>query len=291
MIASDRQIVRLREDIAQLARDIGARNVYHYPQLVAAANLIEQWLRKAGLMPARQEYEAKGKLFANIEAEVRGAAAPAEIVIVGAHYDTDRDSPGANDNGSGIAALLTLARAFAHQPIGRTLRFVAFTNEERPFLRTAQMGSRVYAARCRERGEDVVGMICLETIACRFENRGSQRLSLFGLIAPTRGNFIALVSNRDSRLLLNQAADSFRKQASIPCETFTLPTNFPGAWSSDHWSFWKQGYPALMVTDTAPLRYPYYHTRKDTIDKLDYDFLAAVTEGVHAVVAHLAATK
>jgi len=289
MIASNQSVLRLREDIGQLARDIGARNIYHYPQLVEAAGFIERRLREAGYAPARQEYEAKDKLFANIEAEVRGAVAPEDVVIVGAHYDTHRSSPGANDNGSGIAALLALARAFAQETVGRTLRFVAFTNEEKPFLRTRQMGSRMYAARCRERGENVVGMICLETIAYRSENFGSQHLSLFGLLAPARGNFIALVGNRRSRPLLADATHSFRRQSQVPCETFVLPTHFPGAWSSDHWSFWKEGYPALMVTDTAPLRYPYYHKRKDTIERLDYEFLAAVTEGVRGAVADLAA--
>ncbi|WP_442497718.1 M28 family peptidase [Methylobacter sp. sgz302048] len=287
MTASDQYTARLREDIGRLARDIGARNVYHYPQLVEAAGLIEQWLREAGYTPARQEYEAKGRLFANIEVEVRGLIAPEEVIIVGAHYDTHRRSPGADDNGSGIAALLALARAFAHETIGRTLRFVAFTNEEKPFLRTRQMGSRVYAARCRERGESVVGMICLETIAYRSEKFGSQHLSLFGLLAPARGNFIALVGNRRSRELLADAAQSFRRNSPVPCETFTLPSNFPGAWSSDHWSFWKEDYPAIMVTDTAPLRYPYYHKSKDTIERLDYEFLAAVTGGLHDVAADL----
>ena len=178
MTAADQQhLVRVREDIRRLADEIGERNVYRYEQLAAEERLIEHWLREAGYAPARQEYEALGKRFANLEAERRGATAPGEVVIVGAHYDTGRGSPGANDNGSGVAALLALARAFVHEPVGRTLRFVAFTNEERPLLRTRKMGSRVYAMRCRERGENVVGMVCLETIAYRSQSPWSQRLS------------------------------------------------------------------------------------------------------------------
>ena len=283
------QAARLREDVERLAGEIGERNVWRYEQLAAAERLIERWLREAGYATARQEYEALGKRFANLEVEIRGRTAPGEVVVVGAHYDTGRGSPGANDNGSGIAALLALARTFAHEPVGRTLRFVAFTNEERPLLRTPLMGSRVYARRCRERGENVVGMVCLETIAYRSESPWSQRLALFGLVAPRRGNFIAFVGNRRSRALLGDAAASFRRRTAVPCETFTLPTNFPGAWSSDHWSFWKEGYAAFMVTDTAPLRYPYYHRRGDTPDKLDYDFLGAVTDGVRGVVSDLVA--
>lgn len=284
---SNQHLVQLRQDVYRLASDIGERNLYRYPQLTEAASLIEEWFYEAGYTPVRQEYEAAEMVFENIEAEVSGNTAPEEVVIVGAHYDTHRNSPGANDNGSGIAALHALARAFAGEPIGRTLRFVAFTNEERPFLRTPDMGSYRYAARCQEQGENVVAMVCLETIACRFLQPGTQRLSLLGLLAPTRGNFIALVGNRPSRRLLAEAAESFRRQVSVPCETFTLPTNFPGAWSSDHWSFWKHGYPAIMVTDTAPLRYPYYHKPGDTIEQLDYDFLAEVTEGVRGIVADI----
>ena len=287
----DQQTARLRQDVDRLAGDIGERNFYRYPQLVEAAELIEHLLREAGYVPARQEYEARGKRFANIEAEIRGESAPADVVVVGAHYDTGRGSPGANDNGSGVAALLALARAFAGERTSRTLRFVAFTNEERPLLRTKKMGSRVYAMRCRERGERVVGMVCLETIAYRSHSKWSQRLSLFGLVAPRTGNFIAFVGNRRSRELLREAATSFRRHARVPCETFTLPTNFPGAWSSDHWSFWKEGYPALMVTDTAPLRYPYYHKPGDTPDKLDYEFLRSVVDGLRGMVSDLAARK
>ena len=287
MTASDQQTTRLREDIRRLAGDIGERNFYHYPQLAQAAALIEGWLREAGYTPARQDYEARGKRFANLEVEIRGATAPEEVVVVGAHYDTGHGSPGANDNGSGVAALLALARTFAGEPAARTLRFVAFTNEERPLLRTRKMGSRVYAMRCRERGENVVGMVCLETIGYRSDSKWSQRLSLFGLVAPRAGNFIAFVGNRRSRALLDAAAASFRRRARVPCETFTLPTNFPGAWSSDHWSFWKEGYPGLMVTDTAPLRYPYYHKPEDTPDKLDYEFLRDVVDGLRDVVSGL----
>jgi Zn-dependent M28 family amino/carboxypeptidase len=290
MTAPDRQTARLREDVERLAGDIGERNFYRPAALAEAAEWIERALREAGYAPARQEYEARGKRFANIEAEVRGSVAPAEVVVVGAHYDTGRGSPGANDNGSGIAALLALARVFAGEPTARTLRFVAFTNEERPLLRTEKMGSRVYARRCRQRAEDVAGMVCLETIGYRSESKWSQRLSLFGLVAPRAGNFIAIVGNRRSRSLLRAAAASFRRHSRVPCETFTLPTNFPGAWSSDHWSFWKEGYPALMVTDTAPLRYPYYHKPEDTPDKLDYEFLRDVVEGIRGVVRDLAAT-
>jgi Zn-dependent M28 family amino/carboxypeptidase len=285
----DQLTTRLRHDVERLAADIGERNFWRYAELEAAAQFLERSLREAGYASVRQEYEARGKRFANLEVELRGATRPAEVVVVGAHYDTGRGSPGANDNGSGLAALLALARAFVDEPVGRTLRFVAFTMEERPLLRTTKMGSRVYAMRCRERGERVVAMLSLETIAYRCERKGCQRLSLFGLLAPRTGDFIAMVANRRSRELLRDAAASFRRRARVGCETFVLPTYFPGAFSSDHWCFWREGYPALMLTDTAPLRYPHYHKPEDTPDKLDYDFLGEVVAGVRGVITDLVA--
>jgi hypothetical protein len=151
----DPQEAILRQDIGRLAGAIGQRNLDHYAKLNEAATFIEQSLRQTGHVPVRQEYEARGMRFANVEIELRGVDRPQEIVIIGAHYDTARGSPGANDNASGIAALLALAREFSHKEIARTLRLVAFTNEERPFLRTEKMGSRVSARRCRERNEDI----------------------------------------------------------------------------------------------------------------------------------------
>jgi Zn-dependent M28 family amino/carboxypeptidase len=282
---------RLRRDIRRLAADIGERNIYRYPNLCDAAAFIEQSFLNAGYQPSRQEYEARSKVFSNIEAEVTGQEFPKDIIIVGAHYDTNRNSPGANDNGSGVAALLELARSFAHQRISRTLRFVAFTNEERPFLRTPYMGSRVYARRCRERNENITAMMSLETIGYSSKQRGSQWLAFFGLLYPSRGDFIVLVANPSSKELLHRTSESFRRSTRVRCETAVLPSFAPGAKSSDHWSFWKEGYPGLMVTDTAPLRYPYYHKAADTPDKLRYDFLSGVVEGLKGTVRDLATIR
>ena len=282
---------RLREDIERLAGEIGERTFEHYRKLLEAAAFIEQSFQAVGYRPVRQEYEAQGQRFANIEVELLGQDRPQEILIVGAHYDTERGSPGANDNASGVAAIMALAREFANKPLARTLRLVAFTNEERPFLRTEKMGSRVYARRCRERHEMIVGMLSLETIGYCSDKKGSQWLSFFGLLYPRQGNFIALVSNPSSRGFLKEAAQSFQKHTRIGCETAILPTHFPGARSSDQWSFMKEGYPALMVTDTAPLRYPFYHKHQDTPDKVRYDFLCSVVTGLKGVISDLALLK
>lgn len=168
---------------------------------------------------------------------------------------------------------------------------MAFTNEERPFTRTKKMGSRVYAMRSRERGENIVGMLSLETIGYCSDEPGSQKLSLGGRLLPRRGDFLALVANRSSRHLLDAVSGSWQRNApAVRHKRVVLPTYFPGAWSSDHWSFWREGYPALMLTDTAPLRYPHYHKPGDTPEKERFDWLERVTRGIIATISDLAGT-
>jgi hypothetical protein len=192
----ERQSERIKQDVSRLAAEIGPRSIYHYDALQKAAAHIETSLTEAGYSPLLHPYETRGKAFVNISAELPGKEHKHEIVVVGAHYDAHKGSPGANDNGSAVAAFLELARHFAHRETARTVRFVAFTNEETPFTRRKDMGSRVYASECRRRHDHIIGMICLETIGCYSEEIGSQWLSLGGLFLPRRGNFLALVANR-----------------------------------------------------------------------------------------------
>jgi hypothetical protein len=275
-------------DVQKLAGDIGERNMNRYPQLLAAADFIEASLAGAGLMPRRVSYELRGRACHNIEVEIAGTSP--EIVVVGAHYDSVFGCPGANDNASGVAALLALARRFAGKSMGKTLRFVAFVNEEPPFFQTEEMGSFVYAKRCRERGDRITGMISLETIAYFSDEAGSQKYPApgLGLLYPTKGNFIGFASNTGSRPFLRTAVAAFRQAGRLPCEGAALPTAVPGIGWSDHWSFWQCGYPAIMVTDTAPFRYLHYHEPTDTPDKLDYDRFALVVSGMQNVIRELA---
>jgi Zn-dependent M28 family amino/carboxypeptidase len=280
---------RLERDVARLASGIGPRNIYHHAALQEAAAFVEASLAEAGLGPDRQEYEARGRPFANIAVEIAGGDRRHEIVVVGAHYDSHKGSPGADDNASAVAALLELARRFAHRETSRTLRLVAFANEEAPFTRRRDMGSRVYARGCRERGEAIGGMVCLESLGYYSDEVGSQRLSLWGRLLPRRGDFLALVANRPSRALLARVGGTLERRGSLPYRRLVLPSHFPGAWSSDHWSFWREGYPALMVTDTVPLRNPHYHSREDTPDKVDFGRLARAVDDLEAAVADLVA--
>jgi Peptidase family M28 len=207
---------RLERHVARLASGIGPRNIYHHEALRQAAAFVEASLAEAGLAPDRQGYEARGKPFANVVAELPGGDRRGEIVVVGAHYDSHKGSPGADDNASAVAALLELARRFAGRETSRTLRLVAFANEEAPFTRRRDMGSRVYARACRERGDDVVGMICLESLGYYSDEVGSQRLSLWGRLLPRRGDFLALVANRRSRALLARFGGALERAGPPP---------------------------------------------------------------------------
>lgn len=295
---TDEQMVlreQLRKDVAKLAGEIGDRNVNtEYENLCKASDFIEESFVKAGYKVSLQGYEVsqyglEGRECYNLEVEITGSEKPDEIVVIGAHYDSLEGTPGANDNGSGVAALLALARAFVdNQPV-RTLRFVAFVNEEPPYFLSDDMGSFVYARRCRERNENIVAMLSLETIGYYTDEERSQNYpsGLMGLVFSTTGNFISFVSNIKSRKLLIEVAGFFREYAKFPSEAACLPEQIAGVAWSDQWSFWRNGYPGIMVTDTAPFRYPYYHTHEDTPDKINYDRFAYLVDMLEKVVARL----
>lgn len=280
-------------DVRTLGGEIGERNLYNKPaQLMAAADFIESAFSKAGFRVRRDGYDLTGKKCDNIEVEIPGTD-PARIIVVGAHYDSALGAPGANDNGSGVAATLALARRFAGKSFTQTLRFVAFVNEEPPWFQTEHMGSLVYARRCKGRGDQITAMISLETVGCFSDRPNSQNypVPILGAIYPTTGNFIAFVGNTASRGLVRQALGSFRRHAQLPSEGAALPAAVPGVDWSDHWSFWQHGYPAIMITDTAPFRYRHYHESTDTPDKLDYDSMTRVVSAIGKMVEDLANAK
>ena len=290
---------QLRKDVAELAGEIGDRNVNtEYENLCKAADFIEASFVEAGYKVSRQGYEVslyslKGRECHNLEVEIMGSEKPDEIVLIGAHYDSLEGTPGANDNASGVAALLALARAFVSKETVRTLRFVAFTNEEPPYFQSDDMGSFIYARRCRERKDNVVAMLSLETIGYYADEKGSQSypLGLMGFVYPTTGNFISFVGNIKSRKLLRDVVGLFRQYAKFPSEAAFLPEHIVGVAWSDQWSFWRNGYPGVMVTDTAPFRYPYYHTYEDTPEKIDYERLAYLVYMLERVVGRLTELK
>lgn len=280
---------RLRAHVETLAGEIGERHVFRPAALREAADFVEREWRAQGYEVRPQRYEVQGVTCANLEVTCRGRSRPEEIILVGAHYDSVPGSPGADDNASGVAALLEISRFVLDASPAATVRCVAFVNEEPPFFLTGDMGSRRYARAARAAGEDIRLMLSLETIGYYSRTSGSQRYPpLVGRFRPDRADFVAFVSNLRSRAALRRAVAAFRAGSDFPVEHTATLGLIPGVGWSDHASFWREGYRAVMVTDTALYRYPYYHNVEDTPDKLDFEALARVTDGLSRAVASLA---
>lgn len=279
----------LRGHVARLAGEIGERHVGR-PRALQAA---EAWVRRSwealGFDVARQPYTADGVECANLEVSIPGRERTREIVLAGAHYDTVPGTPGADDNASGVAALIELARLLREARPARTLRLVAFVNEEPPFFPFGKMGSMVYARAARRRADDIRVMFSLEMLGCYSDVPGSQSYPpLLRHFYPDRGDFIAFVSNLGSRHALREAVSAFRAASDFPAEQLAAPAFVPGVSWSDQRSFWKAGYRAVMVTDTAFHRNAHYHGPGDTPERLDYARTARVVEGLARMLARLA---
>jgi Zn-dependent M28 family amino/carboxypeptidase len=279
----------LARHVRTLAHDIGERSARRYDATQRAASYVEETLRHLGYEVRVETYTVAGRVQRNIEATRQGATRPQAIILIGAHYDSAVDAPGADDNASGVAGMLELARRFANRRVERTLRFVGFGTEEPPAFPTADMGSRHYADRARARGDSIEAMIAVESIGYFDPSPGTQRYPFpLNLAYPDAGDFIGFVSNLQSRALLRRAIATFRRTTALPTQGAAAPWWIPGVWWSDHWPFWRQGYRAIMITDTAPYRNPFYHTPHDTPDKLDYRRMALVVSGIAAIVEDLA---
>jgi Zn-dependent M28 family amino/carboxypeptidase len=289
---SDEQVAtsaNLKKHVTYLAGSIGERNVIAYQNLESARQYIKDSLDVLGYGVRSQDYTVQMRKVQNLIAEIPGSRRPGEIVIIGAHYDTVYDCPGADDNSSGVAGLLELARLLRKNETARTLRFVAFVNEEPPWFQTEAMGSWVYAKQARRLRENIVAAVSIESIGVYADAEGSQKYPPgFGRLYPSKGNFISFVGNVESRKLVRAAIRSFRQTTRFPSEGAALPRAIPGVGWSDHWSFWEAGYPAIMVTDTAPFRNKNYHLPTDTPETLDYDRMARVVHGLAEVVMELA---
>lgn len=279
---------RLHRDVNALCAN-GPRNTFARENLAAAADFIERSL--APLKVERQQFfvEEDQVHVANLIAEVRGVSHPEEIIVVGAHYDSIDDTTGADDNASGVAGLLAIARRLADTRPARTIRFVAFVNEEPPHFKTQTMGSWQYAKRCRERNEHIVAMFSLEMLGYYDAARGSQQYPpLLAPFFPDTGDFIAFAGNLGSRASIHDSVRAFRAHSTFPIESASLPELVEQVGWSDQWSFWQFDYPGVMVTDTALFRNPHYHTRDDQPDTLDYDRMAHVVDGLTEMIRALA---
>lgn len=273
----------LRRDTEHLSGQIGERNVGRPEALRRAAEWVFDQFNATGLYAERQQFDTNGVQCQNILAYAPGPA-PA-IFVVGAHYDSAIGTPGADDNATGVAALLALARRFAKRPRQRSLVFVAFANEEPPWFQGPQMGSVRALNLLRERKAEIQGMVSLETLGYYSDAPGSQRYPApLHLLYPSTGNFVAFVGNMRSRDLVRSSVEAFRAAEPFPSEGAALPDLLPGIGWSDHWAFWQQDIPAIMATDTAPFRNPHYHQPTDRIAELDFQRLARVVRGLEKVI-------
>lgn len=275
----------LKSHVYKLAHVIGDRSVYKPDKLNEAADYITEQFSSYGYDVEFQTYTLMGQTTRNIIACKKGK--PDEVVIVGAHYDTCFN-PGANDNASAVAGLLELARLMSDKETDCAIKFIAFVNEEPPFFKTENMGSCVYAKDAKKRGEKIKAVIILEMIGSYSDEPKSQKYPpLFGLFYPSKANFIAVVGNFSSKWLVKKTVTAFEKGAEFPIESIVTFDFVPGVDFSDHWSFWREGYPAVMVTDTAFYRYSHYHTHLDTYEKLDYESMAEVVKGLESVLMEI----
>ncbi|MFB6355624.1 MAG: M28 family peptidase [bacterium] len=279
---------RLEDSVRHQAVEIGERNIYEYEALQGTKEYLKKRFREMGYQVNEQVFNVAGKEVANLEVIVPGTDRSEESIVIGAHYDTVNGSPGANDNGTGIAVLLELARAWQTSRPGRTIRFVAFVNEEAPYFGTEDMGSYQYARQLSRENVDVKAMISLETVGYYSDKPGSQNYPFpFNYFYPNRGNFLAFVGNLTSHQLVKRTVKQFRGATDLPAEGAAPPSFVPGVSWSDHWSFWKFGFPAIMVTDTAPYRYPHYHRHSDHPRHVDFGKLTQVVQGMNGVVWEL----
>ena len=269
---------------------IGAspHNVAHPQALEASALYLERQLTDMGYQVRRQSFDAGGGVrVRNLEVVIGPRDPRAPSIVIGGHYDSVGDAPGANDNATGAAAIVELARGLADLR-GRSairLRLVLFVNEEPPFFKTDRMGSLVYARALKRTREPVAGMLSLETLGFYSDRRESQHYPFpLGMLYPSTGNFVAFVGTTSSRSWVRRSVGAFRASAAFPSVGGTAPGFIQGIDWSDHWSFGQVGIPAAMVTDTAPFRYPYYHTSQDTPDKVDYARLARVVDGLERMI-------
>jgi len=272
----------LRKHVTKLAGEIGGRDVFRRNEraLKTAGEYITAQFKSYGYKVEFQDYPLAGGISRNITAVKTGTQLPEESVLVGAHYDTF-GNPGADDNASGVAGLLTLARLMAGTSAARTLKFVAFANEESPFFRTENMGSAVWARAAAQRKEKIKAAIVLEMLGYYSEQPNSQKYPpLIGPFQPNKGNYIAQISNFSSRGLARAIDGEFKKNSTLPLKTIVLPALVPGVDYSDHRNFWSRDYQAVMFTDTSFYRNRNYHKCTDLPETLNYEYMAALIAGL-----------
>ncbi|MFI4859963.1 MAG: M20/M25/M40 family metallo-hydrolase [Phycisphaerales bacterium JB063] len=287
---------RLRGHVEKLAGEIGIRHDSIPETISATVDYIRDVFNQLGQVVSVETYATPAGEAKNLVVEWPGTTKADQIVIVGAHYDTVRRTPGADDNASAVAMMLEVCQALAGCHFARTVRFVAFANEEPPHFGTPTMGSQVYADRCKERGDAIHTMICLEMVGFYSTAPNSQEYpdelpAMLRPMLPSTGDFIAFVADLATHRQLGTFKRAFKRRTRFPVVAAPLPKAREILWVSDHGPFWDHGYPAIMVTDTSWFRNPHYHAPTDRPETLDYERMARVAEGVIAGVSALAKPK
>jgi hypothetical protein len=286
-IPQEKTVSHLQETVRMLAEQIGPRNYMTYGNLNKAASYIVSRFQELGYEVETMSYPVNHQRFKNIIAQKSGNDHSNEVLIIGAHYDSCFN-PGADDNASGVAALLELARLLKDEKYKTRIKFVAFVNEEPPFFRTEAMGSRVYVSKVKEEGEKIIGAIILEMIGYYSKQANSQRyLPLLGPFYPNKADFIAVVGNFPSRELVSKLVSGFKESSDFPIESLIAPNFIPGLNFSDHASFWEEGFPAMMITDTAYMRNPHYHQASDLPETLNYEKMSLLVHGLQGAILQL----
>ncbi|WP_459555485.1 zinc-binding metallopeptidase family protein [Lacunimicrobium album] len=283
----------LRDHVEHLATTIGPRSFRVPGSIERTIEYIEGAWKSLGYEVQREVYDALGDQATNLIVEWPGTSKSDEIILLGAHYDTVTTTPGADDNGSAVAVLLEVSRLLKGIQPSRTIRFVAFACEEPPYFNMRAMGSEYHARQCKARGDDIKAMLCLEMVVFFSDEEYSQGLpeglpEAFYQMIPDRGNFLAAVGNMASESLVTSFEIAFRDATSLPLLPVALPESILEIQLSDNRSFWNEGYPALMLTDTSFLRNPHYHRATDLPETLDYDRMGQVALGVEASMRFLA---
>lgn len=276
----------LEDTVRYLSHNIGQRSFLDIKRLNEAALYIEEKLISINYKVERQEFYFRGNSYFNIITKIKGINPDKRPIVIGAHYDTVVGTPGADDNASGVAALLELARlGISSRPV-RDIIFVAFCLEEPPVFMTSRMGSFIFAKSLRQKGIKIEGMISLEMLGYFSDRKGSQLypLSVFRLFYPNQGDFVAFVGNISSRSFTRRFLNIFRSVSSFPVESLNAPSIIPGVDFSDHRSFWRFGYPAFMITDTAFYRNPNYHGPGDVSSTLDYQRMEELVIGLYKTI-------
>lgn len=275
----------LRRHVDMLAGLIGPRHLKRPSANDATLAYIERELSSLGDEVRREVYDSGPGEATNLIIERKGVKRPDQIVILGAHHDTVPETPGADDNASAVAVLIEAAKLTNGQRTNRTIRFVAFANEEPPHFMTGTMGSEIHARGCHARGENIVGMLCLEMVGYYSDEPGSQRSPeelprWMRKLFPKRGNFLVAVGNIRSAMFGWTFRRGFKKASRFPLWSLALPERVHSIRLSDNSSFWDFGYRALMLTDTSFFRNPNYHRASDRPETLDYPRMVQVTRGV-----------